>query len=68
MIEKNVWLGEFVSVLPGVKIGEGSIVGTMSVVNKDIPPYSISVGSPARVVKKYNFDTNKWEKISSQAQ
>jgi lipopolysaccharide O-acetyltransferase len=68
VIEKNVWLGEFVSVLPGVKIGEGSIVGTMSVVNKDIPPYSISVGSPARVVKKYNFDTNKWEKISSQAQ
>ena len=63
VIEKNVWLGEFVSVLPGVNIGEGSIIGTMSVVNKNIPPYSLAVGSPARVIKKYNFQTSKWEKI-----
>jgi acetyltransferase-like isoleucine patch superfamily enzyme len=62
-IENNVWLGEFVSVLPGVTIGEGTIIGAMSVVNKNIPPFSIAVGSPARVIKKFNFDTNKWEKI-----
>lgn len=62
-IEKNVWIGEFVSVLPGVTIGEGSIVGTMSVVNKDIPPYSIAVGSPARVIKKYNFNKKLWERV-----
>lgn len=60
---KNAWLGEFVSVLPGVTIGEGSIIGTMSVVTKDIPPYCIAVGSPAKVIKKFNFKTNKWEKI-----
>jgi acetyltransferase-like isoleucine patch superfamily enzyme len=59
---KNAWLGEFVSVLPGVTIGEGSIIGTMSVVTKDIPPYCIAVGSPAKVVKKFNFKINKWEK------
>ena len=62
-IERNVWLGEFVAVLPGVTIGEGSIIGTMSVVSKNIPPFSIAVGSPARVIKKYNFNSNKWEKI-----
>jgi acetyltransferase-like isoleucine patch superfamily enzyme len=62
-IEKNVWLGEFVSILPGVTIGEGSIIGSMSLVNSDIPKYSMAVGSPAKVIKKYNFDTNKWEKI-----
>jgi len=61
-IKKNVWLGEFVSVLSGVTIGEGSIIGAMSVVNKDIPPFTIAVGSPAKVIKKYNFNTNKWEK------
>jgi lipopolysaccharide O-acetyltransferase len=48
---KNAWLGEFVSVLPGVTIGEGSIIGTMSVVTKDIPPYSIAAGNPCKVIK-----------------
>lgn len=60
---QNAWLGEFVCVLPGVTIGEGSIIGTMSVVTKDIPPYCIAVGSPAKVIKKFNFKTNKWEKV-----
>lgn len=48
---RNVWLGEKVSVLGGVTIGEGSIIGTGSVVTHDIPPYSIAVGAPARVIK-----------------
>lgn len=62
-IEDNVWIGEFVSILPGVTIGQGSIIGTMSVVTKDIPPNSIAVGSPARVIKKYNFNLKTWEKV-----
>ena len=62
-IEKNVWIGEFVSILQGVTIGEGSIIGTMSVVTKDIPPYTIAVGSPAKPIKKYNFKTKKWDTI-----
>lgn len=60
-IEDNVWIGEFVSILPGVKIGKGSIIGSNSVVTKSIPSNCIAVGSPARVIKKYNFDTQKWE-------
>ena len=63
VIEDNVWLGEFVSVLPGVTIGKGSIVGANSVVSKSLPPYVIAVGTPAKPIKKFNFETNKWEKI-----
>ncbi|MCV2483989.1 acetyltransferase [Flavobacterium sp. SH_e] len=63
IIEDNVWLGEFVSVLPGVTIGKGSIVGANSVVSRSLPPNVIAVGTPARVVKKYNFDTKKWDKV-----
>lgn len=63
IIEDNVWLGEFVSVLPGVTIGKGSIVGANSVVAKSLPPYVIAVGSPAKAIKKYNFQSQKWEKI-----
>lgn len=63
IIAEDVWIGEFVAVLPGVTIGKGSIVGAMSVVSKDIPPYSIAVGSPAKVIKQYNFTTEKWERV-----
>jgi acetyltransferase-like isoleucine patch superfamily enzyme len=63
VIEDNVWLGEFVSVLPGVTIGKGAIIGSNSVVTKDIPANTIAVGSPAKVIKKYNFETKKWEII-----
>lgn len=62
-IEANVWLGEFVSVLPGVTIGQGTIVGANSVVSKSLPAYVIAVGSPAKPIKEFNFKTNKWEKI-----
>jgi lipopolysaccharide O-acetyltransferase len=62
-IGSNVWIGEFVSILPGVTIGDGSIIGSMSVVTKDIPEYSIAVGSPAKVIKTYDKDTNKWINI-----
>ena len=64
IIEDNVWIGEFVSVLSGVTIGKGSIIGTMSVVTQNIPPFSIAVGSPAKVIKKYNFNTEAWEKVA----
>jgi len=63
VIENKVWIGEFVAIMPGVTIGEGAIIGAMSVVTKDIPAYSIAVGSPARVIKTYNFDIDKWERV-----
>jgi acetyltransferase-like isoleucine patch superfamily enzyme len=63
LIEDNVWLGEFVSVLPGVTIGKGTIVGANSVVAKSLPANVIAVGSPAKPIKKFNFQTSRWEKI-----
>ena len=50
-IGKNVWLGDRVTVLGGVSIGDGVIIGANSVVTKDIPAYSVAVGVPAKVVK-----------------
>lgn len=50
-IGDKVWIGEKVVVLPGVTIGECSIVGAGSVVTKDIPSYSIACGNPAKVIK-----------------
>jgi len=62
-IGDDVWIGEFVAILPGVTIGNGVIIGTMSVVTKDIPAYSIAVGSPAKVIKQYDFEKEEWVKV-----
>ncbi len=51
-IEDDVWLGVGSTVLDGVTIGKGSVIGAGAVVTKDIPPYSIAVGVPAKVIKK----------------
>lgn len=51
-IGDNVWIGFECCILPGVTIGEGSVVGARSVVTEDIPPFSIAVGNPARVIRK----------------
>lgn len=63
VIEDNVWLGEYVTVLAGVTIGRGAVVGAMSVVTKDIPAGTIAVGSPARVIKKFNKETRVWDSV-----
>jgi len=52
VIEADCWIGSRVTIMEGVTIGRGSIIGAASVVTKSIPPYSIAVGSPARVIKK----------------
>jgi acetyltransferase-like isoleucine patch superfamily enzyme len=51
-IDRNVWIGFDCCVLPGVNIGEGSIVGARSVVAEDVPPYTVVAGNPARVIRQ----------------
>lgn len=63
IINDNVWIGESVCILAGVTIGKGSVIGAMSVVTKNIPEFSIAVGSPAKVVKMYDFEKKVWTKI-----
>lgn len=51
-VGSNVWIGFEVCVLPGTRIGDGSIIGARSVVAEDIPAYSIAAGNPARVIRQ----------------
>ena len=62
IVGEGTWIGEKVSILSGVTIGKKCVIGAGSIVTKDIPDFSIAVGSPAKVIKKYNFNTHEWEK------
>jgi acetyltransferase-like isoleucine patch superfamily enzyme len=55
-IGRNVWIGFDCVVLPGVAIGQGSIVGARSVVTEDVPPYTVVAGNPARIVRQLEND------------
>lgn len=59
-IGEGSWLGENVCVI-GASIGKHCTIGANSVVTHDIPDYSVAVGSPAKVIKQYNFETKQWE-------
>lgn len=63
VIGKNVWIGSNTVILLGVRIGDNSVIGAGSTVVKDIPPYCVAVGNPARIVKQYNFETKQWERV-----
>lgn len=62
-IEDDCWIGANVVITAGVTIGKHSVVAGGAVVTKNIPPFCVAVGNPARVVKKYNFEKNLWEKV-----
>ena len=62
VIGNDVWIADNVTILRGVKIGDGAVIGTKTVVSKDVPPYAIVVGNPG-VVKKYRFKPEQIQKL-----
>ena len=62
VIEDNVWIGANSVITAGVTIGKHCVIAAGSVVTKSIPPYSVAGGNPAKILRKYNFDNQIWEK------
>jgi acetyltransferase-like isoleucine patch superfamily enzyme len=62
IIENDVWIGAKSTIMSGVKISNGAVVGACSVVTKDVPPYAIVGGNPAKVIK-YRFTQEQIEKL-----
>lgn len=62
-VEDECWIGANAVITAGVTIGRHSVVAGGSVVTKNIPPYSLAAGNPARVIKQYNAVTQKWERV-----
>lgn len=63
VIEDRVWLGDGVVIMPGVRIGAGSVIGANAVVTRDIPPGCVAAGMPARVLRKFSEETQRWERV-----
>ncbi len=59
-IGDDTWLGEHACILPGVVIGRGVVVGAGSVVTAALPDFVIAVGSPARIIKRFDFQSKVW--------
>jgi acetyltransferase-like isoleucine patch superfamily enzyme len=62
-VEDECWIGANAVLTAGVRVGKHSVVAAGAVVTKDIPPYSVAVGNPARVIKKYDFDKKEWVRV-----
>jgi len=65
IIEEEVHIGANSVVTAGVTIGKRTQIGAGSVVTKNIPPFSVAVGNPCKVIKQFNHEIGKWEKVSN---
>jgi acetyltransferase-like isoleucine patch superfamily enzyme len=65
VIGDGAFLGFGAVVLPNVRIGKKCVIGALSVVTEDVPDYSVAAGSPARVIKQYDSDTQRWRRVAS---
>lgn len=63
-IGNNVWIGENTVILAGTQIGDGVVVGANSVISNKVPSNVIVAGAPAKIIKKYNMVTRKWERVN----
>jgi len=65
VIGDRVFLGERVTVLKGVHIGDCCVVGAHSVVSRDLPPYTMAAGIPARPISRWNLELGRWERLAT---
>lgn len=65
VIEDDVWIGANSIILAGISIGKHSIIAAGSIVNHSVPPFSVVVGNPAKIIKQYDFDKKEWIRIKS---
>jgi acetyltransferase-like isoleucine patch superfamily enzyme len=63
IIEEEAHIGANSVVVPGITIGKRSQIGAGSVVTKDVPPFSVVVGNPARVIKQYDHESKSWKRV-----
>lgn len=63
-IGDKTWIAQNVCILKGVHIGKACVVGAGSIVTRDIPDYHMAAGNPARIIKKWDFEKNKWVKVT----
>ena len=61
-IDHDVWIGSYVGIIGGVHIGTGAVIGAGSIVTKDVPPYAVVAGCPARIIR-YRFDEEKRKRL-----
>ena len=64
----NCWFGASVTVLKNVRIGFGSIIGAGAIVTRDVPPFSMAMGNPARVLKRFDVKRSEWVSIEAWSQ
>jgi acetyltransferase-like isoleucine patch superfamily enzyme len=62
-VEDECWIGANVVLTAGVTVGKHSVIAAGAVVTKNIPPYSVAVGNPARIIKQYDFNQKQWVKV-----
>ena len=63
VIEDDCWIAANAVITSGVTTGKHSVVAANAVVTKNIPPYSVAVGNPAKVIKKYDFELKDWVRV-----
>jgi acetyltransferase-like isoleucine patch superfamily enzyme len=68
IVEENCWLGMHAKIFGDLVIGRGSVVAGGSIVRESVPCFSVVAGSPARIVKMYDFETGAWMAVRSQAE
>lgn len=62
IIGNDVWIGSYVKIINGITVGDGAVIGTGSIVTKDVPPYAIVAGCPAKIIR-YRFDEETVQKL-----